>query len=151
MSVEGEGLSRRTFMKSSALGAAALASGCALESSEEGFLPPFRRQEYYDPDPRVKALKAQRGYQWSFDTDINAIELKVFEIVSNAAGVDMSELTRDTSFLSDLKFDSLDAVELVMDLEDEFDASIPDEEAEKIHTIGAAIDYAVNIVKNKNQ
>ena len=87
----------------------------------------------------------------SADIDVGAIESKVVEIVSEQMGVDKSEITHETSFINDLNADSLDTVELVMEFEDEFDMSIPDEEAEKIQTVGAAIDYIVNIVKNKNQ
>ena len=87
----------------------------------------------------------------SADIDAGVIETKVIEIVSEQMGVDKSEVTRETSFINDLNADSLDTVELVMEFEDEFDMSIPDEEAEKIQTVGAAIDYIVNIVKNKNQ
>jgi len=87
----------------------------------------------------------------SADIDVGAVESKVVEIVSEQMGVDKSEITHETSFINDLNADSLDTVELVMEFEDEFDMSIPDEEAEKIQTVGAAIDYIVNIVKNKNQ
>ena len=83
------------------------------------------------------------------DVDIQAVEAKVIEIVSEQMGVDKSEITRETSFINDLNADSLDTVELVMEFEDEFDMSIPDEEAEKIQTVGAAIDYIVEIMKNK--
>ena len=69
------------------------------------------------------------------------IEVKVIEIVSEQMGVDKSEITRETSFVNDLNADSLDTVELVMEFEDEFEMSIPDEEAEKIQTVGQAIDY----------
>ena len=69
------------------------------------------------------------------------IEEKVIEIVSEQMGVDKSEITRETSFVNDLNADSLDTVELVMEFEDEFEMSIPDEEAEKIQTVGQAIDY----------
>ena len=69
------------------------------------------------------------------------IEAKVVDIVSEQMGVDKSEISRETSFINDLNADSLDTVELVMEFEDEFDMSIPDEEAEKIQTVGAAIDY----------
>jgi acyl carrier protein len=86
----------------------------------------------------------------SADIDVGAIESKVVEIVSEQMGVDKAEITRETSFINDLNADSLDTVELVMEFEDEFDMSIPDEEAEKIQTVGAAIDYIVNIAKNKN-
>ena len=69
------------------------------------------------------------------------IEEKVIGIVSEQMGVDKSEITRETSFVNDLNADSLDTVELVMEFEDEFEMSIPDEEAEKIQTVGQAIDY----------
>ncbi|GJM26125.1 MAG: acyl carrier protein [Phycisphaerae bacterium] len=69
------------------------------------------------------------------------IEEKVSEIVSEQMGVDKSEITTATSFVNDLNADSLDTVELVMELEDEFDTSIPDEEAEKLQTVGAAVDF----------
>jgi acyl carrier protein len=85
------------------------------------------------------------------EVDIQAIENKVIEIISEQMGVDKSEITRGTSFINDLNADSLDTVELVMEFEDEFDMSIPDEEAEKIQTVGAAIDYVVNIAQSKNQ
>jgi acyl carrier protein len=83
------------------------------------------------------------------DIDAGVIEAKVVEIVSEQMGVDKAEISRDTSFINDLNADSLDTVELVMEFEDEFDTSIPDEEAEKIQTVGAAIDYIVKIAKTK--
>ena len=85
------------------------------------------------------------------EVDIQAIETKVVEIISEQMGVDKSEIARETSFINDLNADSLDTVELVMEFEDEFDVSIPDEEAEKIQTVGAAIDYVVNVARSKNQ
>lgn len=69
------------------------------------------------------------------------IEEKVIEIVAEQMGADKSKITRDTSFIDDLNADSLDTVELVMEFEDEFETSIPDEQAEKIKTVGQAIDY----------
>jgi len=69
------------------------------------------------------------------------IEDKVFQIVSEQLSVDRGELSRETSFVNDLHADSLDTVELVMELEDEFDMTIPDEDAEKLTTVGEAIDY----------
>lgn len=73
----------------------------------------------------------------------DSIEEKVIEIVAEQMSVDKSEITRETSFVNDLNADSLDTVELVMEFEDEFELSIPDEEAEKIQTVGQAIDYIV--------
>ena len=72
---------------------------------------------------------------------MDEIETKVIEIVSEQMGVDKSEITRETHFINDLNADSLDTVELVMEFEDEFELSIPDEEAEKIQTVGQAIDF----------
>ncbi|MHC4332825.1 MAG: acyl carrier protein [Planctomycetota bacterium] len=83
--------------------------------------------------------------------NVQEIENKVIEIISEQMGVDKSEITRETSFINDLNADSLDTVELVMEFEDEFDMSIPDEEAEKIQTVGAAIDYIVNALHTKDQ
>jgi acyl carrier protein len=81
------------------------------------------------------------------DADIQA---KVIEIVSEQMGVDKGEISPETSFINDLNADSLDTVELVMEFEDEFDMSIPDEEAEKIQTVGAAIDYITKIMEDKD-
>ena len=69
------------------------------------------------------------------------IEAQVIDIVAEQMGIDKSEITRDTSFTNDLNADSLDTVELVMEFEDEFETSIPDEQAEKIQTIGPAIEF----------
>jgi len=69
------------------------------------------------------------------------IESKVKAIVAEQLGVDQAEITRETSFVNDLNADSLDTVELVMEFEDEFDMSIPDEQAEKIQTVGQAIGF----------
>jgi acyl carrier protein len=81
--------------------------------------------------------------------DVKAIEDKVIDIISEQMGVDKSEVSRETSFINDLNADSLDTVELVMEFEDEFDMSIPDEEAEKIQTVGAAIDFIVKVAQSK--
>jgi acyl carrier protein len=85
------------------------------------------------------------------NVDVQAIEKKVIEIISEQMGADKSEITRETSFINDLNADSLDTVELVMEFEDEFDISIPDEDAEKIQTVGAAIDYIMNVVQSRSQ
>ena len=79
--------------------------------------------------------------------DVAEIESKVKKIVAEQMGVAETEITRDTSFVNDLNADSLDTVELVMEFEDEFEMSIPDEEAEKIQTVGMAIDYIMNHLK----
>lgn len=66
---------------------------------------------------------------------------KVKEVVSNILGIDADEITMESSFMDDLGADSLDVVELIMDLQDEFNMEIPDEEAEKIQTVGNVVDY----------
>ncbi len=85
------------------------------------------------------------------EIDVKEIESKVIDIISEQMGADKSEITRETSFINDLNADSLDTVELVMEFEDEFDMSIPDEEAEKIQTVGAAVDYIVKVMHSKSQ
>lgn len=69
------------------------------------------------------------------------IEAKVIDIVAEQLGVEKSKISRNTSFVEDLNADSLDTVELVMEFEDEFETSIPDEQAEKIKSVGEAIDF----------
>jgi acyl carrier protein len=71
------------------------------------------------------------------------IEAKVIEIVAKQMGADKATIKRETNFVTDLNADSLDTVELVMEFEDEFQTTIPDEEAEKIQTVGQAIDFIV--------
>jgi len=65
----------------------------------------------------------------------------VIEIVAEQLGVSKDQITESTSFVNDLGADSLDTVELVMELEEEFDVNIPDEAAEKIQTVGQAVKY----------
>jgi acyl carrier protein len=74
---------------------------------------------------------------------VEEIEDKVISIVSEQMGINKAEITREVSFINDLNADSLDIVELVMEFEDNFEMNIPDEEAEKIKTVGQAIDYIV--------
>lgn len=69
------------------------------------------------------------------------IEKRVKKIIIEQLGVKEEEVKSEASFVDDLGADSLDTVELVMALEDEFDTEIPDEEAEKITTVQSAIDY----------
>ncbi|WP_440877424.1 acyl carrier protein [Thalassotalea sp. PLHSN55] len=72
---------------------------------------------------------------------MSTIEERVKKITVEQLGVSEEEVKNDSSFVDDLGADSLDTVELVMALEEEFDTEIPDEEAEKITTVQAAIDY----------
>ena len=72
---------------------------------------------------------------------VENVEERVLNIVCEQLGTSRDKITRETSFINDLGADSLDTVELVMEFEDEFEINIPDEDAEKIQTVGAAIDY----------
>ena len=78
-----------------------------------------------------------------------SVEERVIDIVAEQLGVGKDQITRETSFVNDLGADSLDTVELVMELEDEFDLTIPDEEAEAIKTVGQAIDYIQKHLEGK--
>ena len=70
-----------------------------------------------------------------------SIEERVIKIVCDQMGTTPDKIARETSFINDLGADSLDTVELVMEFEDEFEISIPDEDAEKIQTVGHAVEY----------
>lgn len=70
-----------------------------------------------------------------------SVEQRVIEIVCNHLAVNKDSVTRTTRFQEDIGADSLDIVELVMELEEEFDIQIPDTDAEKIKTVGEAVDY----------
>ena len=75
------------------------------------------------------------------------IEARVKAIIVDKLGVDESEVTPNASFTNDLGADSLDTVELIMELEKEFGMSSPDDQAEKISTVQDAVDYISNNVK----
>ncbi len=70
-----------------------------------------------------------------------SVQERVIDIVAEQLGVDKEKVTTETSFVNDLGADSLDTVELVMELEEEFDITIPDDAAEKIQTVGQAVQY----------
>lgn len=72
---------------------------------------------------------------------MSAIEDKVKEIITKQLGIKAEQITKETSFINDLGADSLDTVELIMEFEDAFDMNIPDEDAEKMRTVGDAIKY----------
>lgn len=76
----------------------------------------------------------------------NEIQQRVNKVIVEQLGVEESDIAAEKSFVDDLGADSLDTVELVMALEEEFDTEIPDEDAEKITTVGDAYDYV-----SKNQ
>ncbi len=76
-------------------------------------------------------------------------EKKFKEIIVDRLGVDPSEITKEASFIDDLGADSLDTVELIMAFEEEFDIEIPDEDAEKLTTVGQAEEYLKNKLSSK--
>ena len=77
------------------------------------------------------------------------IEERVIQIICDQLGVPKEKVTPDTSFVNDLGADSLDTVELVMEMEEEFDLNIADEDAEKITTVGDAIEYIKNALEEE--
>ena len=78
---------------------------------------------------------------------MSEIKTKVVSIIVDKLGVEESEVTNEESFTNDLGADSLDTVELIMEFEKEFNIAIPDDQAEKIQTVGDAVSY---IEENKN-
>jgi acyl carrier protein len=79
-----------------------------------------------------------------------SVEERVKKIVVEQLGVEESQVTKEASFVDDLGADSLDTVELVMALEEEFKLEIPDEEAEKISTVGQAVKYIEEHLPKEN-
>jgi acyl carrier protein len=79
------------------------------------------------------------------------ITAKIKAIIAESLGVDISEVTENASFVNDLGADSLDTVELVMALEEQFGIEIPDEDAEKMQTVGQAIEYIKNKIAEKEK
>ena len=84
-------------------------------------------------------------------TKINEIKARVTKIVVEQLGVEESKVTEDASFVDDLGADSLDTVELVMALEEEFETEIPDEDAEKITTIKDAVNYVMSRMEKETK
>ena len=78
-----------------------------------------------------------------------SVEQRVIEIVCEHLAVNKETVTRNTSFIEDIGADSLDIVELIMELEEEFEITIPDDQAEKIKTVGEAIDYIEREIAKK--
>src|SRR5262245_16724073 len=73
--------------------------------------------------------------------EVASVKERVIEIVSEQLGVNKDQINDETHFVNDIGADSLDTVELVMELEEEFDINIPDDAAEKIQTVGEAVHY----------
>jgi len=85
--------------------------------------------------------RAAAGAEGKSSRQVSDVGQRIIEIVAEQLGADKSQVTRETSFVNDLGADSLDTVEIVMEIEDEFDIDVAQEDAEKIQTVGQAIDY----------
>jgi acyl carrier protein len=110
-------------------------------SAEANFACPIPRGCVKE-SPLLRIPSGGKGFQDRLGGVIVATtEERVIQIVCDNLGVNKDQVTRATSFQEDIGADSLDIVELVMELEEEFEITIPDEEAEKIKTVGEAIDY----------
>jgi acyl carrier protein len=91
---------------------------------------------FWVPEKTTQQINFKKGGRY-----MSSVEEQVTNIVSEQLGVEKEKITRDSNFVNDLGADSLDTVELVMELEEEFDISIPEDAAEKIQTVGEAIDH----------
>jgi acyl carrier protein len=83
------------------------------------------------------------------ENQVPSVEERVIEIVCENLGVNKDQVKRETRFIEDIGADSLDIVELIMELEEEFEINIPDDQAEKIKTVGEAINYIEAEIKKK--
>jgi acyl carrier protein len=93
----------------------------------------------FKADPRIKPNQATRTHQ--FFMSEKSIEEKVKDIIVEQLGVNPEQVTPTASFIEDLGADSLDTVELVMAFEEEFNVEVPDEDAEKLQTVGDVVKY----------
>jgi acyl carrier protein len=105
-----------------------------------------------DSDPgRLPGAPCLRGPDRAAleDCQVPSVKDRVIEIVCENLGVNKEQVTEKTSFIEDVGADSLDIVELIMELEEEFEINIPDEQAEKIKTVGEAIEYIEREIAKK--
>jgi acyl carrier protein len=98
----------------------------------------FRRKVWFCYNPHLAISAASTEGK---EPAMENVEQRVKKIVAEQLGVNEAEIKNESSFVDDLGADSLDTVELVMALEEEFETEIPDEEAEKITTVQQAVDY----------
>jgi acyl carrier protein len=89
---------------------------------------------------RIVTVCGRPALAWE-ESVVASVEERVIELVCENLGVNKEQVTRSSSFIEDMGADSLDIVELVMELEEEFEITIPDDQAEKIKTVGEAIEY----------
>jgi acyl carrier protein len=83
----------------------------------------------------------------SDDQQFDKVYTKVKEVITEVFSTDDKELTLETKFIDDLGVESLDIITLLMEFEDAFDRQIPDEDAEKMTTVGAAVNYIMDLIK----
>ena len=101
----------------------------------------IKKYVYADGEIAAHGVYVLHGIGSNANAGGSDVANRVKKIIIDKLGVDDSEVTTEASFTNDLGADSLDTVELIMEFEKEFDISIPDEEAEKIGTVGQAVDY----------
>ena len=87
---------------------------------------------------------SDRDSKYFGGSNVASVQDRVIDIVASQLGVSKEQITPETSFINDLGADSLDTVELVMELEEEFEINIPDDAAEKIQTVGQAVEFIEN-------
>ena len=95
----------------------------------------------YKPSPEQEPFGPRFQQRFKGGLYVSSIRDRVIDIVCEQMGANREKVAEETSFINDLGADSLDTVELVMEFEDEFDLNIPDEDAEKIQTVGDAVKY----------
>jgi acyl carrier protein len=105
---------------------------------DDAFRHPFVPSSWSIGEAKLAVANLNRGKKVSKTENI---EERVHNIVCEQLGTTRDKISAETSFINDLGADSLDTVELVMEFEDEFEINIPDEDAEKIQTVGDAVTY----------
>lgn len=105
------------------------------------FVSEIATQKRISTRQRLVVSSLEFLFNYPFKVMSNDLATKVTAIIVEKLGIDEDDITNDASFTNDLGADSLDTVELIMEFEKEFDVTIPDEDAEKIATVGDAISY----------
>jgi len=114
-----------------------------LATFPDGVVSPSRAWQHKTADAVRGRFPAMAGIQSisSGGSIVASVQDRMIDIVASQLGVSKDQITPETSFINDLGADSLDTVELVMELEEEFEINIPDDAAEKIQTVGQAVEF----------